>query len=410
MGSPKTPEAPKKDIAGDIKTYTGGVSKALPKIKANEGKYRPQFQELNLSDIQNFMKGVGGQQGLIGAGADAQKASQDQINAARSSEFANMGANAGQVRGILGSMSPESAAAVARANQSAQTAQGLESGFTGRAAGIMGQYGAQVGDYGSTISGANADSGMAQVMAQEAFARRGTLSQEEQRAAQQTAREASAASGRIGGNSGIAAEVLNRESAMAGRRSEAAGMGQQAYNQQMASAQQQFANENALFGQRLAGGQQNMAERQLGYGQMMDIEQRRAMLREEAYNSNARAYDMANSFYSAPGLQMLGMNPGSLSMGNDYLGKGMLGIGQGTPKLYDTGVALGIGAADRTNAFNAAAAQAGKPSAAVTAGAGALSGAATGATVGSVVPGIGTAIGAVGGAIIGGVGGYYSAR
>jgi hypothetical protein len=438
-----TSSGPKKDNAKDIKSYVKGMDQSLPTIIGGEDKWRPKFQALNLSDVNSSLNGLKGEQGLIAAGGAAQQAAQGQLNSARAWELQNMAGNTGSVRNILASMSPEAAAAVSRAQQTAQNAQGLEAGFTGRAAGIMSQYGSQVGQYTPTLGGINGavgaqtseaqaqslyNTGMAQQMAQEAYARRGTLSQEEQRAAQQSAREASVASGRIGGNGSIAAEVLNRESAMAGRRAEASGMGQQAYTQGMGALQQQLAAQNSrysqlsadherelgrlnnLFGQNLAAGQQNQAERQLGFGQMMDIEQKRALMREEAAMGNARSYDMGQGFYSQPGMQMLGMAPASLGLGGDYLGKGMLSIGQGTPKLYDTSVALGIAAADRTNAFNAAAAQAGRPNAGAAAGAGALSGAAAGAMIGSVVPVVGTAIGALGGAIIGGAGGYFGSR
>jgi len=54
---------------------------------------------------------------------------------------------------------------------------------------------------------------------------------EEQRMYQQTAREAAQASGRVGGSSAIAAEIMGRENVMAAKRAEAAQAGQRAYSQ-----------------------------------------------------------------------------------------------------------------------------------------------------------------------------------
>ena len=54
---------------------------------------------------------------------------------------------------------------------------------------------------------------------------------EEQRTYQQTAREAAQASGRVGGSSSIAAEIMGRENVMAQKRAEAARAGQLAYSQ-----------------------------------------------------------------------------------------------------------------------------------------------------------------------------------
>lgn len=175
------------------------------------------------------------------------------------------------------------------------------------------------------------------------------LTGSERRSAQQFAREGAADRGRLMDNSALASEVLNRDTILSAKRQEA-----------------QAATQNA--------------------------------------------YNLANSFYSAPGLQALSSTPNSYQAGQSYLGLGLGAIGSAKPQLVDIGAGLNLGAANRQNQFAANAANAGKPNPYMTAGTGALSGAATGAAVGSVVPGIGTAIGAIGGAIIGGAGGYYGAR
>jgi hypothetical protein len=260
---------------------------------------------------------------------------------------------------------------------------------------------------GETISGANADALRATQMAQEAFDRRGALSPEEQRASQQQAREAGQAAGRLGGNAAIAAEIQNREAAKAARRGEASQLGQQAFGQQLNLAGQRLASEQALYGQRganverdialqqakfgqglgslqqrlaaqqarygqlgseqerelarrqnmfsqgMAGGAQRTQERQLGFGQLMDIEQQRARAREEAAQAGGRSYEMAQGFYTQPGLALLSQQPLSYQSGQQMLGMGMGQIGRGTPGLINPDTGLNLGAAQRQNQLQA---------------------------------------------------------
>ena len=73
-----------------------------------------------------------------------------------------------------------------------------------------------------------------QASAQEAERARASaqgVTPEEQRMYQQAAREAAQASGRVGGSSSIAAEIMGRENVMAQKRAEAARAGQLAYSQ-----------------------------------------------------------------------------------------------------------------------------------------------------------------------------------
>lgn len=166
------------------------------------------------------------------------------------------------------------------------------------------------------------------------------LTGQEARDASQFARESSADRGRVMDNSSIFAEGLNRDSILTGKRQEAAQMTNSAYN-------------------------------------------------------------MANSFYSTPGIGMLNSPSQSYQAGQGLLGIGLSSIGQSKPQLIDIGAGLNLGAADRANQLGAAAANAQMPSK----GAQAAAGAATGATIGTAVyPGIGTAVGAV----IGGAGGYLA--
>jgi hypothetical protein len=189
-------------------------------------------------------------------------------------------------------------------------------------------------------------------MAQEAFARRGTLSPEEQRMAQQQAREASVASGRVGGNAAIAAEIQNREAAQAARRQEAVSMG--------GLAQQQ----------------------------MLQTEAQRAALRGEAQAAGQGLYGLAQGFYTQPGLSLLSQQPLSYQTGQGMLGLGMGGMKQGTPGLINPDMGLNLGAAERQNMLQAQAANA-QASASRSSG---LMGA-----LGSIGGGLASGIGAAGG-------------
>ena len=446
MGSkPKSVSAPKADYSKDIGKFVSAYGGALPQVLGFEQQFRPEFQALNLQDISGFLGGVGGQEGLFGLSRMASQEAGQQLGAAREAELGQMAGQASLTRGIMEGLSPEQARAVSMAGDYATQAQGLESEFGGTAARTMNRYGSQVGQYGSTlgdisgyagttisdaqaqelaagtlgginpyvgetISGANADVSRATQMAEEAFQRRGTLSPEEQRMAQQQAREAGAASGRLGGNAAIAAEIQNREAAKAARRGEAAQLGQQAFGQQLGAAGQRLASEQALYGQRganverdvalqqarfgqglgglqqrlatqqarygqlgseqerelarrqnlfsqdVAGGAQRAQERQLGFGQLMDIEQRRAALRGEAAGAGQNLYGMAQGFYTQPGLALLSQQPLSYQTGQGMLGLGMGGMKQGTPGLINPDMGLNLGAAERQNALNASAA------------------------------------------------------
>lgn len=270
----------------------------VPEFVALQDRFGPELMGQMFSQTGQFLGGVGGQPGFNALQLSSGQQASKTIGQLREEELSQMTGQTGLTRGLMGSLSPEQAAAVAQASRTAAQAQGLESGFMGRAGGMMGQYGSKVGNY---------DSSMAQQLAQEAFNRRGVLSPEEQRASQQQARQASAASGRIGGNAAIAAEIQNREAAQAARRGEASKFGQEALRQS------------------LAGGAQQLAERQLGFGQMFDIEQQRGKLRDEAAQAGARSFDMSKSFYTDPGLAALQNSPLSYTAGSKNLSAAMIG-------------------------------------------------------------------------------------
>jgi hypothetical protein len=180
MGSkPKAVRAPEMDIAGDIQKYVSGMSSALPEIFSQEQQFRPQFQGLNLGDIQSFLSGAGGQQGIFGLSREASQQAGMGLGEARAAELGQMTGQAGLTRGLMQALSPEQAAVV--------------QGF---------------GDE-----------------AQRAYAASQRISPQEQRGYQQSAREAASAAGRLGGNAAIASEVMGREDVFARKRAEAAQAG-----------------------------------------------------------------------------------------------------------------------------------------------------------------------------------------
>jgi len=252
MGSkPKAIRAPEMDIKGDLGKYVSGMSGALPQILSQEQKYRPQFQGLNLGDIQSFLSGAGGQEGIFGLSRESTQQAGMGLGEARGAELGQMTGQAGLTRGLMQQLSPEQA--------------GVVQGFDEEA--------------------------------QRAYAASQRISPEEQRGYQQTAREAASAAGRLGGNAAIASEIMGREDVFARKRAEAAQAGQNAYN-------------------------------------------------------------VAQGFYTQPGLSLLSSSPLSYQQGQQFINTGLGSIGAGTPQLFDTSVGLNLGAAQRSNQLAAAQANA----------------------------------------------------
>jgi hypothetical protein len=353
MGSkPKSVKAPKFDPAGDLSKMLSAYQQSMPGILSFEQQYRPEFQDLNLQDVSQF--GLG----MLGLSPQFTQGAAQQLGAARESELGQMTGQAGLTRGLMEGLSPEQAAQVASMQDLASQAAGAEGAYAGRMGEALGTYGIRPQTFSPTIQAAEQDAAMANQMAQEAYARRGTLSAQEQRSSQQTAREAAQSAGRLGGNAAIAAEIQNRESALAGRRAQASQAGQQAFDQRQNLANLRMAEQQGLFGQRLAGAQATAEMQQAGLGQLQDIEKMRMGLRGLAGDEAMRAYQAAGGFYTQPGLQLLGSQPLSYQVGNQMMGLGLDAIGAGKPQLFDVGSALNLGAANRQNQLAAAQANA----------------------------------------------------
>ena len=284
---PKAVAPPKVDYGADIRAGLTAYQQSLPSILAFEQQYRPQFTRLN----------------------------QEQIDLARSLELASMGRNVGTVRGLLQSLSPEQAREVEAAGGLAQRAREMQAGYQDAATPIAQKAMEQYGGLSALQTQA----------AQEAYGRSGRLSPEQLRSSQQAAREAAAASGRIGGNAAISAEVMNREQALAQRRAEAAQYG--------GIAQQGMAG--------LAGLETGTA------GLAQDIENQRLArqsgLLSQASSLGTQAYNLGQNFYS-PGLGLLGGTPVSAQ--------------QVGPQLFSPDAFLNLGAANRQNIVGANAANA----------------------------------------------------
>jgi len=242
MGSkPDKVKAPRFDPAGDLAKMLSAYQQSMPGILSFEQQYRPEFQKLNLQDVAQF--GLG----LLGMSPEFTQQTAQQLGAAREAELGQMTGQAGLTRGLMAGLSPEQASAVQQAQQESQRAYAAAQGVT----------------------------------------------PEQQRMYQQTAREAAQASGRLGGNSAIAAEVMGRENVMAAKRAEAAQAGESAYK-------------------------------------------------------------MAGQFYTAPGLQLLGSQPLSYQSGQQIMGLGLEAIGSGRPQMIDIGTPFNLGASERQNQFQAA--------------------------------------------------------
>jgi hypothetical protein len=235
--------ATKFDIGKDISSYIKGYGKGMPKVLGLENKFRPKFQDLNLKEAGGFLSKPGGY-------FDIQKNAQDQqgnmLQQGRATDLAGLTALSGQTRSYLDSLSPEGAAQVRAANEQAAAAQAASHG----------------------------------------------LSAQEERSAQQFAREGSASRGRLMDNSSMASELLNRDSYLTQKRQEASVMTNNAAN-------------------------------------------------------------LAQSFYTDPGMRQLNTTPQSYQAGISAAGVGLGSIGSATPQMINPDVGVNIAAANRKNKLDA---------------------------------------------------------
>lgn len=161
------------NIKRSIRDYVAGYEESLPDLIRAEGNFRPQFMDLNLADVSQFLGGP--DSGIIGLGRTAQQAAQSSISDARQQDLQDMLGSAGTFRSFAQALSPEAQAQVDAAQAEAARASQAALG----------------------------------------------LSPQERRQAEQMARESYGARGMLDSNASIAGELLNRENILAGKRQEA---------------------------------------------------------------------------------------------------------------------------------------------------------------------------------------------
>ena len=251
ISGPDKVKAPKMDIGDDINKYVTGYQQSLPGVLSAERQYRPEFLGLNLGDVNTFLQGTQGQQGLYDLGRAAQQQTGQSIADARAAELASMTGQTGAFRGFAQALSPEAQAQVDASTQAAATAT--------------------------------------QAARQ--------LTPEEQRMSDQASREAFASRGMLNSRGSIAGEILGRSGVMAGKR-------------------------------------------------------------QEADAARTGAFNMAQNFYTAPGLQALGNIPLSYQTGQDQLKLGLGAIGSAVPQMINPDTGINLGMQNRANQVAAAGANA----------------------------------------------------
>jgi hypothetical protein len=185
MGSkaPKAPTPIKPDIGKDITDYVAGYEKALPTVIGAEMEYRPQFGDLNLADISQYQQG---------------------LQKIRADDLTGMQAQAGQVRGLIGDISPE-----------AQRMMQLQN-----------------------------------MQAEQAYASSQGLTPQEKRASDQAVRESFGSAGRLGGNYAVGSELLSRDTFLTGKKQTASDLINRAYG----TSQGFYSPAYSLLGNTTAGG------------------------------------------------------------------------------------------------------------------------------------------------------------
>ena len=162
--------------------------------------------------------------------------------------------------------------------------------------------------------------------AEQAYANQGILTPEQQRNADQMARESFAARGMLGSTGSVAAEVLNRDAALQGRRAEAAGMGQLAQ-----SGQQGLAGlASGVESDRLAR-LQNVRNQAIGLSQGAMSGQ--MATRNEAEQARQGLYSMGSGYYAGLGLPLTTQSTSAMGTGLGLLSGGMAMSGQGSGVL-----------------------------------------------------------------------------
>lgn len=186
-----------------------------------EQTYRPEYTELELADINMLLRGTEDQAGLLALQDEAAQSVSDTTqrltSAQREADITDVETLGGRATEALRSADPLQKALLEQINQ----------------------------------------------MSQDQFARSGRLTPEQMRNAQQQARLAGASRGRVGDQSTVASEVLNREQALRNRRLEALQTGQLAFGMNQATAADPF---QAILGRPAQAPGMGMASSQFAAG------------------------------------------------------------------------------------------------------------------------------------------------
>jgi len=265
-----------------------------PRFLQLSERFGPQFMQQMFGQTGQFFSGVNGQPGFNALQLSTSQEAGKTLGQIRAEELAQMTGQTGLARGLMQSLSPEQAAVVQASAQEAERARASAQGVT----------------------------------------------PEEKRMYEQAAREAFQASGRVGGNASIAAEIMGREDLMRQKRQEAAMANNNAFNQAASFYTQpglQALSEAPLS---YNAGQKNLAlGLQLGpassgefdYNMPVNLAMNQAGAQNQANMANysinaANQQARANAFSSiGGGLMGLGLGsiansgvgfPGSMSAGN----------------------------------------------------------------------------------------------
>ena len=282
-----------KQASGLLDYYRTNV----PGFIGLQNEFGPQLMAQSLGQGEQYLTGVDGQMGLFGLSRMAGEETGQTLTDLRAAELAQQTGQTGLTRGLMAALSPEQAAVVQASAQEAERARASAQGVT----------------------------------------------PEEQRMYQQTAREAAQASGRLGGNSAIAAEVMGRENVMAAKRAEAAQAGQRAYSQAgefytnpgllaLRSAPQSYTAGMGALGIGLTSGPASSGQfdynMPLGFAQQMGGAQNQ--YNQAVYQTNLANQQAKAQMWSSIGSSLMGagMNMGGgVSGGNfsNFLGSGNYG-------------------------------------------------------------------------------------
>jgi hypothetical protein len=264
-------------------------------------RFAPEFIGQMFGQTGQFLGGVNGQPGFNALQLSSAQNAGKTLQQIRAEELGQMTGQAGLTRGLMQSLSPEQAAVVQGSAQEAERARAAARNVT----------------------------------------------PEEKRMYEQTAREAAQASGRLGGNSSIAAEVMGRQNLMAEKRQEAAAAGTNAFNQ--AGSFYTQPGLQALSNAPLSynAGQKDLAlglqlgpasSGQFDYNMPINLAMTQAGAQNAAdsanYQINAANQQARASAFSSIGGGLMGFGLGGMSSGGGFAN---LGNAVGSPGIYNYG-------------------------------------------------------------------------